>query len=189
MHLPFNMTRVLTFVLSVLILGAFGQAPVDHKLAAGDSVVVKVYGEPELDTTAPVSRDGRISVPMAGEVAVGGMTAAEAAKTIADAYRERRFLKNPSVTVTLGSITRQRFSVTGQVLKPGPYFFPPGPQPLTVMQAIGIAGGHTRIASLSKVTIQRGAQIIKVDAKKLTKNGGVSPNLQPGDIVNVPEGW
>lgn len=190
MQNSYSITRVLALVFGLMIHAVFGQAPADHRLSAGDSVTVKVFGEPECDTVSALGKDGRVTVPMAGGVTVEGMTATEAAKAIADAYRTREFLANPNVTVTIavGAASRKRFSVTGQVLRPGPFYFPPG-EDVSLIQALSIAGGHTRIANLSKVTIQRGSQVIKVDAKKLTKEGGVAPKLQPGDVVNVPEGW
>ncbi len=193
MQNSYSITRVLALVFGLMIHAVLGQAPSDHRLSAGDSVTVKVFGEPECDTVSALGKDGQITVPYAGGVRVEGMTATEAAKAIAQAYRTREYLANPNVTVTItatvvGAASRKRFSVTGQVLRPGPFYFPPG-EDVSLIQALSIAGGHTRIANLSKVTIQRGSQVIKVDAKKLTKEGGVAPKLQPGDVVNVPEGW
>jgi protein involved in polysaccharide export with SLBB domain len=186
---PFNLPamRFLLCLLLSFLSSAVAQGQTDHRLAPGDTVVVKVYQEQDLDNSAVLGKDGTISLHLAGAINLAGLTAAEAAKAIEAAYRDRKFLVKPSVTVAIG-IVKKRFSVQGQVMKPGPYFFPDGER-VTLLQAVGFAGGYTRIANASKVTILRGSRTIKVDAKKLAKVGGETIYLEPGDVVNVPEGW
>ena len=94
----------------------------------------------------------------------------------------------PKVTVSLGAIPKKRFSIQGQVTKPGPYFFPDG-ETVSLLQAIGYAGGPTRIAKMSGVTVLRNGATLKVNAAKMAKDGGQPFYLQPGDVVNIPEGW
>ena len=164
------------------------QTAAEHRLGPGDTVVVKVYQEADLDTSAVLSREGKLALPLVGQISLQGMTNAEAARAIEAAYRNG-YLVKPSVTVTTGAMAKKRFSIQGQVVRPGPFFFPDGER-VTLMQAIGFAGGYTRIANPSKVTIIRGGMTIKVDAKKLTKSGGaVAIYLFPGHVVNFPEGW
>ncbi len=184
---PWLLRVLLAGLLPLLLLTSRAQSPQEHRFTPGDTVVVKVYEEAELDTSAVVGRDGRIPLQLAGDVHIQGMTSAEAAKAIEAAYRDG-YLVKPRVTVTIGAVARKRFSIQGQVTKPGPYFFPEGEQ-VTLLQAIGFAGGFTRIASPAKITVVRGGQTLKVDAKKMQKEGGTPFYLQPGDAVNVPESW
>lgn len=186
--LSLSFVRLVLCLLMTFLSSAGAQAQTDHRLAPGDTIVVKVYQEQDLDNTAVLGKDGSISLHLAGAINLAGMTTAEAAKAIEAAYRDRKFLVKPSVTVAIGAILKKRFSVQGQVTKPGPYFFPDGER-VTLLQAIGFAGGYTRIANASKITILRGTRTIKVDAKKLAKVGGEAIYLEPGDVVNVPEGW
>lgn len=186
-----NSSRLFLFIslaalFRLLLCTSGAQTPTDHRFGPGDNLSIKVYEEPDLDTAAQVGRDGRITLQLAGDISVAGMTAAEAGKAIEAAYRDG-YLVKPRVTVSIVSVPRKRFSIQGQVSKPGPYFFPDGEQ-VTLLQAVGFAGGYTRIASPAKVTIVRSGQTIKIDAKKMAKEGGTY-YLQPGDVVNVPEGW
>jgi protein involved in polysaccharide export with SLBB domain len=148
----------------------------NHRLAAGDSIEVRVFQEPELDTKVTLSKDGRAALPLIGEVALARLTSTQAA--------------NPRITVSIADYARQRFTILGAVNKPGSYFFPAG-ENLTLLQVIGMAGGYTRGANPSKVTVQRGgdrSQPIEVDAKKLARKGETTPfRIQPGDIITVAE--
>ena len=193
MKIPALIIGCLTLTLSV---PSRAQTAGDQRIAPGDKVVVRVYMEPDLNADVSVGSNGRISIPLlTSGVNVAGMTTDAAAKAIEAAYRDG-YLKHPSVTVAvekgaapaLSAAARKHFSISGQVVSPKAYYLPEDGK-LTLLQAIGFAGGPTRIANLSKVTIVRGGQTIKVDAKKLTKEGGDPVYLQPGDVVNVPEGW
>jgi len=161
----------------------------NHRLAAGDSIEVRVFQEPELDTKVTLSKDGRAALPLIGEVALARLTSTQAAAAIAERYK-KGYLKNPRITVSIADYARQRFTILGAVNKPGSYFFPAG-ENLTLLQVIGMAGGYTRGANPSKVTVQRGgdrSQPIEVDAKKLARKGETTPfRIQPGDIITVAE--
>lgn len=195
MKLPRFLLRLLSLALVCCSLPARAQSAGDQRIAAGDKIAVRVYQETDLNTEVVVGENGRITVLLAGSVAVAGLTSDAAAKAIEAAYRDG-YLKQPSVSVTVGkaagtpaaAAARKHFSITGQVVTPKSYYLPEDGK-LSILQAIGFAGGPTRIANLAKVTIVRGSQTIKVDAKKLTKEGGAPVYLQPGDVVNVPEGW
>jgi len=161
----------------------------NHRLAPGDSIEVRVFQEPELDAKVTLSKDGRAALPLVGEVALSRLTTTQAATAIAERYK-KGYLKNPRITVSIADYARQRFTILGAVNKPGSYFFPTG-ENLTLLQVIGMAGGYTRAANPSKVTVQRGgdrSQPIEVDAKKLARKGETTPfRIQPGDIITVAE--
>jgi polysaccharide export outer membrane protein len=161
----------------------------NHRLVPGDSIEVRVFQEPDLDTKVTLSKDGRAALPLVGEVALARLTSTQAAAAIAERYK-KGYLKNPRITVSIVDYARQRFTILGAVTKPGSYFFPTG-ETLTLLQVIGMAGGYTRAANPSKVTVRRGGtqgRTIEVDAKKLARaNEGPPFRIEPGDIITVAE--
>ena len=80
------------------------------KLGPGDTVRVTVFQQPDLTTEARVSDRGTIGLPLIGETAVSGSTAAEAATRIADAYKKGQYFKNPQVNVALMAVRSRRTS-------------------------------------------------------------------------------
>ena len=119
---------------------------------------------------------------------MAGQTINSASQVIAVRYKDG-FLVNPNVTVAIVSYAKKRFTVLGAVTKPGSFFFPDA-EKISLLQAIGMAGGYSRVASPSKVEIKRSNAkgIIKVDAKKLAKSGEVGNfMIQPGDVITIGE--
>ncbi len=108
------------------------------KLGVGDAVSIQVYGRPELATTTYVSDDGAIAAPLAGSVHVSGLSPAEAAQRVADAYREGQILVNPQVTINVVQFRSQQVSVLGEVRNPGRY---PIESKMTIFDLIAQAGG------------------------------------------------
>ncbi len=167
-----------------------GEALPGHVLSSNDVIAVKVFDEPELDTTARVSEDGDISMALIGSVAVRGKTAEQAARVIRDRLAER-FLVNPQVTVMVTEATKRLFTVLGQVQRPGTYRFPDR-STLNLIQVIGMAGGYTRLADPSRVTLKRIVNrretVFRFDAKKMARDeSSKAVEIQPGDIIVVGE--
>ena len=161
-----------------------------HVLSANDVIAVKVFDEPELDTTARVSEDGTISMALIQTVSVGGKTAEQAARVIRDRLAER-FLVNPQVTVMVTEATKRLFTVLGQVQRPGTFRFPDRSS-LNLLQVIGMAGGYTRLGDPSRVTVKRIVNrketVLKFVAKKMARDeSSQAPEIRPGDIINVAE--
>jgi polysaccharide export outer membrane protein len=89
----------------------------------------------------------------------------------------------------MGDYAKRRFTILGAVNKPGSFFFPAG-ESVSLLQAIGMAGGYSRVASPSKITIKRGdaKAPLKVDAKKMAESGAAATfMILPGDIITVGE--
>lgn len=159
-------------------------------LAAHDRIEIKVFHEPELDTNARISGDGKITFPLIGEVAVAGKTAQAAARLIRDRL-EARFLVDPQVTLTVVEPTRRLFTILGQVQRPGTYRFPDR-ETLNVIQVIGIAGGYTRIADPARITVKRHANgkdtVFQLNAKSMARDQEAKPfEVEPGDMITVSE--
>lgn len=128
-------------------------APKNYILAPNDVVHIKVFREDNLETKARIDNDGTITFPLLGSVQIGGKSVDQATQLIRDRLAED-YLVNPQVNLSITEYVKRRFTVLGQVQKPGVYEIPEN-QLMTLLQAISVAGGYTRIADASKITVQR----------------------------------
>jgi len=171
--------------------GSLPATSTNYVLQPSDVVQITVYREPDLTTVARLSGDGSITLPLIGRVTISGMTVQQAQDHILKRYGAD-YLVNPQVTLTVAEYTKQYFTVLGQVQRPGAYALP-GEGSIPILQAIGMAGGFTRLASTGRIVVKRkeanGQETtIKVDAKKLaTKDSDKGVLIQAGDTVSVPE--
>ena len=164
----------------------------NYRIAANDVVKVTVFQEDDLETLARVAQDGRISLPYIGSIDLGGKTTQEGVRTIEARLRE--YYTHPQVALRVMEYSKRSFTVLGQVARPGNYDLP-NEGSLNLIEAIGVAGGYTRIASPGKITIKRIGKngeetTLKVDAKKMASDSNV-PRIKvlPGDTIIVPESW
>jgi protein involved in polysaccharide export with SLBB domain len=152
-----------------------------YTLSPNDVVRIKVFQEEDLTTEMRLAKDGSGTFPLLGSINLGGKTVDEAAASIRDLLG-KDYLVNPQVTVTVTEYSKRRFTVLGQVQKPGSYDIP-SEESVTLLQAIAMAGGFTRLAVQSKVTITRTA----VGAKKTfavdVKSAANDPNTKPFEIL------
>src|SRR5947207_2275558 len=134
--------------------GAAGLVPSRlYVLKPNDVVMVKVYQEEDLTIQARVARDGSITLPLLGTVNIGSNTVERAIGLIRDGLA-KDYLVNPQVSLSIVEYAKRRFTVLGQVNRPGTYEMP-GDDQLNLLQAIAMAGGYTRIGAPTKITIQR----------------------------------
>ena len=164
------------------------QARPEHALGPNDTIEVRVFQEPELDTKVTLSQDGKAALPLIGEVAIGGMSTADASKAITAKYKEG-YLADPNVTVVISEYAKRRFTILGAVNKPGSFFFPAG-ETVSLLQAVGMAAGYSKVAKPAKIMIKRAnaKEPVKVDAKKMAKDGSTGTfMIQPGDVITVGE--
>ena len=155
----------------------------EYRLNAGDGIVVQVFEEPDLDAKVKLSENGRATLPLIGEVVLSGMGVKAAASAIEAAYR-KGYLVKPAVTVTVTEKKRERFNLIGQVAKPNAYYFPDSGS-LTLLDAIGLAGGFTRMANQKVVVTRASGSVVKVDASDRTE--ALKFRLLPGDTVDCRE--
>ena len=130
------------------IARAYGES--EFKLGPDDVIEVFVYKEPELSPTVVVRPDGKVSLPLIGELSVNGKTAIELQKEIAQ--RLTQFISEPSVNVIVKEVNSAKVSVLGEVRTPGIYKIK---DRATVIDAIALAGGFTEYAKRDKVTLIR----------------------------------
>jgi polysaccharide export outer membrane protein len=136
---------------------------------------------------ARLNGEGNLSVPLLGSIHLAGMTLAKAATKLTELYA-RDYLVNPRVNVMLVGYAKRRFTMLGQVGRPGSYEMPEGnPEGIDLLEAIAMAGGYTRIAAPERVTVKRGTQVFKVNAKQQARGSHAAFTVQPGDTVTVAE--
>lgn len=144
----------------------------EYRLGAQDRVQVTVFNEPNLSGDFQVDGEGNVTLPLIGDVRVGGATIREAERAIADKLYPD-YLLNPRVSVQV--VNYRPFYILGEVKKPGSYQYAAG---LTILQAVAMAGGFTYRARQSEITLLRTGE-----------RSQVSPNtvMLPGDIIEIPE--
>src|SRR5438874_1295248 len=165
-----------------------GQADVPQHviLASGDVVKLTFSSAPELNQSQKVRADGKLSLPLIGEVDAAGKTVGQLQSDLIQLYKPQ--LKTPEVTVSLeGSVTT--VTVSGSVAKPGRITFE---RPTTVFQAIMQAGGPSEYGSLRHVRLHRivnGVQKSQVfDLHGMLKGEDTKPfYVRDGDVIYVPQ--
>ncbi len=164
--------------------------PQTYVLSPNDVVQVRVYQEDDLETKMRIGKDGTTSFPLIGVINLGGKTVAQAADLIrarlADGY-----LVNPQITVSVIEYAKRRFTVLGQVQKPGTYEIP-NEESMTFLQAVAMAGGYTRLANRGSVTVTRmvgGKKTnFNLDLKSATSDLNTQPfEILPDDTITVAE--
>ena len=163
----------------------------DYRVGPGDMLNVSVWHNPEISGPMPVRPDGRISVPLVGDVVAAGKTP----MSLADELKEKLkpFIKDPIVTVTptqfVGPFTRQ-IRVIGEAAQPRAIAFSAN---MTVLDVMIDVGGLTRYADGDRaviVRVENGAQqTYHVHLDSLIRDGDVTQNvaMQPGDILIIPQ--
>ena len=164
-------------------------SPTTYVLSPNDMVLVKVYQEEDLETRMRIARDGTASFPLIGVIQIGGKTVEQASQTIRDLL-DKDFLVNPQVTLTVMEFAKRRFTVLGQVQKPGTFEIP-NEESITLLDAIAMAGGYSRLANPSRITVTRsvGDRKISVNVDGKAQAKGTKPPLEvrPDDMITVDE--
>jgi len=157
----------------------------DYKLVAGDKLRIEVYKDAQLSQSLQVRPDGKITLPLVGDIPAAGRTSSELRDVITTSLKE--YNTNPVVTVIVVETVPPTIYVMGEVNNPGP-------QPLngevTVMQALATAGGFKDFAKTRDIRIQRkgtaGLTTLHFDYKDAVNGKGKIIVLQPGDTIIVP---
>lgn len=161
----------------------------NYVICPNDLLHIAVFQEDDLERKMRISKDGTINYPLLGVITLGGKTVAEATSYVQDLL-EKDYLVNPHVTITIEEYSKRRFSVLGQVQKPG-YYEIPNEETVDLLQAIAMAGGYTRIADPGSITVKRvteqGDKIFKLNANEMAKRADKSFEVMPNDTITVGE--
>ncbi len=158
----------------------------EYVLGAEDVIEVSIFQSPELSRTLPIRPDGRISLPLVGEVMASGMTAKELSAELQ--RRLGSYVQDPRVTVIVQEIHAPRVYVLGEVARPGAY---PIRGRLDVLQAIALAGGLGDFADKRRVLLIRKTKDGEVrqvlnTSRYLSSSSRAAPIVLPGDTIYVP---
>src|SRR6266850_89714 len=164
----------------------------EYRIGADDRVQVTVWRNPELSITAPVRPDGKISVPLIGDVEAGGRTPGEVAESIKRQLAV--YIREPSVAVIITELRSHeylsRVRVTGAVrtARSVPYR-----QGMTVLDVVLEAGGVNDFASPNRTKLYRKfkdkTEVFEIELGDILNKGRLETNLflRPGDVITVPE--
>lgn len=164
-----------------------GPDPGDYNIAPGDLLNIRVYNQEAMSTRARVRPDGKIFIPLVGDVDVKGRRPAELAKELE--ARMKSYIVAPSVAVTAEEVEPVHVSVIGEVARPGALEIQPG---TGVLHALAMSGGITEFADEDSIFVLRKGtkgppQRIRFTYEDLSRGAGKAPafTLRPGDVVVV----
>jgi polysaccharide export outer membrane protein len=163
--------------------------PHDNNFIIGndDVLAINVWKEPDISRAIPVRSDGKISLPLVGEVQAAGLTPLALEKDIA--VKLKNYIAEPEVTVMVQQVNSQKFNILGQVTRPGSYGIANSP---TVLDAIALAGGFRDFAKKKSIYVLRqtasGETRLPFNYKAVSAGKDMAQNvkLQPGDTIIVP---
>ncbi|HKB13226.1 MAG TPA: polysaccharide biosynthesis/export family protein [Vicinamibacterales bacterium] len=166
--------------------GAMPPVIEDYRLGAGDKLRIEVYKDTQLSQSVQVRPDGRVTLPLIGDIDAIGLTPIELRDNIAKSLKE--YITNPTVTVIVVEATASTAYVTGEVNHPGAVNLQ---APLTILQALALAGGLKDFADAKNIRVLRpgpnGVQSISFNYKEALKSTRAPIYLKPGDTVVVPD--
>jgi polysaccharide export outer membrane protein len=160
----------------------------DFVIGNGDVLAISVWKQPDLSRSVPVRSDGKVSLPLIGEIVAAGETPAKLEKELTSKFQP--YLAEPEVTVIVEQINSEKFNILGRVAKPGSYLLV---NPTTVLDAIALAGGCKEFAKEKQIYILRrhpdGTETrLPFNYQEVIKGKSTEQNvdLQPRDTIVVP---
>ncbi len=162
-----------------------GASP-DYRMVPGDKLRIEVYKDQQLSQSLQIRPDGKITLPLIGDVPAAGVTPRELAGTLTERLKE--YLTAPVVTVIVAEAVPPMIYVLGEVNTPGAQ---PLSTPVTVLQALSVAGGFKDFANPKKIRILRkkpdgSILTINFNYKSAIESTAAPMMLQAGDTVIVP---
>ena len=162
-----------------------GGASVDphaYKIGPEDVLSIRVWHEPDLSGAFTVRPDGKITLPLSGEVTAGGLTPVELTKVVKDAFA--KLVNTPEVMVQVETVRSKKYFIVGEVGKTGAF---PLVVPTTILEALNAAGGLREFANQKNIVILRGTKRIKFNYKDVIRGKSLEQNilLENGDHIVV----
>lgn len=157
------------------------QAP--FLIGPADVLFIRVMHEPELSGRQDVGPDGTISMTMAGTIKAAGLSPAQLSDVIREKLKAN--IRTPDVSVEVMQVNSQKFTLQGEVKRPGTYTFS---TPITVLEALADGQGFTDWANVKKIYILRKGEKLKFNYKDVSHGKRPEENLtiQSGDEIFVP---
>ncbi len=154
-----------------------------YLIGAQDVLFVQVWREPDFTRQVVVRPDGKISMPLIGEVQAGGLTPEQCSAKVHEALS--KLINNPDVSISVLSVNSKRYYIDGEVYRPGLYRLV---TPTTILEALSEAGGFRDFANPKKIRVLRGDKTFKFNYKEVSRGKSMDQNiyLQNGDHIIVP---
>src|SRR4051812_19164363 len=168
-------------------VGTSGSTSTDYHLVPGDKLRIEVYKDAQLSQSLQIRPDGKVTLPLIGDVAAAGRTSVELRDAISESLKE--YITTPVVTVIVVETTPQMVYITGEVNKPGALPLVTGR--MSILQALAMAGGFTDFAKKKDIRVLRktatGMQTLKFNYKEAIGDDSHREPLQliAGDTVIV----
>jgi polysaccharide export outer membrane protein len=170
--------------LVLIIILATSLMAAEYHLHIDDRLLISVWGHEDLQAEVIVGPDGTINLPLVGSIKAEGLTVTELTQKVTAKFAE--YIKNPQVNIALKEYKRTSIMVLGEVNRPGAYKLEPGSR---VLDAISLAGGFNKTASLGVIKLTRGEKVQALDLEAVLSGGNLAGNIlvQDGDVIYVPE--
>jgi polysaccharide export outer membrane protein len=160
----------------------------DYIIGSDDVLAINVWKEPEISRTVPVRPDGKITLPLIGDIQAGGLTPRKLQDNLAQGLRA--YVSSPEVTVIVQEVKSLKFNIVGEITRPGSYALS---EPTTVLDAIAIGGGLRDFAKRGHIYVLRtnadgSHSKLSFDYKEVIKGKNLAQNveLRPGDTIVIP---
>ena len=166
---------------------AVGDDVAGYGIQPGDVLEISVWREPDLQREVLVRPDGGLSFPLVGDLQATGKNISTLTAEVTE--KLGKFIPDPEVSISVKQITGNRIYVLGRVNRPGEFAVM---RPVSVIQALSMAGGLTPYAERDDIMVLRGAgetqQSMPFDYEAVERGESLDQNilLQPGDVVVVP---
>jgi polysaccharide export outer membrane protein len=157
--------------------------PNKYLIGPEDVLFIRVWREPDFTGPAVVRPDGKITMPLVGEVQAGGLTPIQLTKSLTELLT--KYINNPDVTVTVTDVRSKKYYIDGEVNRSGSF---PLITPTTMLEALSNAGGFREFSNPKKITILRGTKILKFNYKEVIAGKHMEQNIlvENGDHIHVP---
>ena len=165
--------------------GDVGGAAVDlnkYEIGPEDILFIKTWREPDFTQYAAVRPDGKITIPLVGEVMAGGQTPLQLAKTLTELIG--KYINHPDVNVFVQEVRSKKYYIDGEVNRPGPYALV---TTTTVLEALSMCGGFKEFANKKNITILRGSKTYRFNYHDVVRGKHLDQNIavENGDHIIV----
>lgn len=157
--------------------------PTKYLIGPEDILFIKTWREPDFTLPVAVRPDGKITIPLVGDLQAAGLTPLQLTAELKE--RLAKYINNPDVTVMITDVRSKKYYMDGEFSRPGQY---PLVTPITVREAISIAGGFKEFANPRKIKIVRADKVFRFNYKEVMSGKKLEQNilLESGDHILIP---
>jgi polysaccharide biosynthesis/export protein len=157
--------------------------PNRYLIGPEDVLFIRVWREPDFTSPASVRPDGKITMPLVGDIQAADQTPLQLTKSITELLG--KYINNPDVNVIVTDVRSKKYYIDGEVGKPGTYLLV---TPTTILEALSNAGGFRDFANTKKIRILRQGNILHFNYKDVSRGKNLEQNIrvEPGDHIIVP---